>query len=287
MDSNQTSSSPPFLVRRILLLVLALLSIVPVYSQEPEAAQSLMREHVGQWMCPLKEGPDEQPFLAFLPNSWDGKTKLPLIIHAHGSKTHGEDLHPLRESAFPTMLMQSRSFDALVLCPLAARYWRPEYMTAFLDQAQQIYAGMFDPDRVYLVGESAGAAVIYAAAKVRADVIAAMIPIAPTKGAGANMHKLINIPIWAFHNENDPIHVVEGTRERIAAIQEAGGRYAFYTEYSETPGEEKKGQWPDAHPHAWLTSYHYEPLWEWLFQQRRGNPERAIHPMPTPLSAVN
>ena len=59
-----------------------------------------------------------------------------------------------------------------------------------------------DEDRVYLTGLSSGGHGVWEYTAKYPEVVAAAVPIAGT-GVGQNYCELANVPIWAFHGEND------------------------------------------------------------------------------------
>lgn len=267
----------PMLVRLLLLTTALMVGTTRALQAEP------MHESTGRWTFPADGAPREGGYLAFTPAAWDGQTPLPLLIYLHGAGYRGDDLAKLDDEELVKQIRDGRALDAIVLFPQTTTYWTGEQAAAFMDHAVSSYAGKFDPDRVYLTGESAGGGGAWEGAKLRADKLAALVPIASTIGRTEGAEKLVNLPIWAFHNVHDPYQKVEKSRTQVEAVRAAGGRFVFLTEYTETPGKQNaKGEWPNAHRHAWETAYRDPALWEWLFRQRRGDPERALDPPPQP-----
>lgn len=272
-------------VRRFIAGFLAAMGMVGAVSAQPAATQPISPS-TGRWNAPM--GSDQHAdagYLAFTPPGWDQHTPLPLLIFLHGAGYRGDDLAKLDRSEIVRQIRGGRVFDAIVLCPQVPTYWSGEQAAAFIDHAIEAYAGRFDPDRVYLTGESAGGGGTWEGAKRRADRLAAAVPIATTLGQTDHADQLVNLPIWAFHNVHDPYQSVEKSRAQVNAIRQAGGTVVFLTEYTDTPGKMHDGIYPNAHRHAWETAYRDRQLWEWLFRQRRGHPERARTPPPTTQSA--
>src|SRR5690606_17472009 len=112
----------------------------------------------------------------------------------------GDDLAKLDRAEIVRQVRTGRVFDAIVLCPQSPTYWSGEQAAAFIDHALNAYAGRFDPDRVYLTGESAGGGGTWESAKRCAGVLAAAVPIATTLGHTDHADQLVNLPTWAFHN---------------------------------------------------------------------------------------
>ncbi len=241
----------------------------------PPPATQKMSQSEGRWTYPIRvkqagaEENVEGGYLAFVPPQWDSASPLPLLIFLHGAGYRGFDLAKIDPDEIPKQIREGRVFEAIVLCPQVSTYWSGEQAAAFIDQALKDYAGRYDPARVYLTGESSGGGGTWEGAKLRADVLAAAVPICTTIGTAAGAEKLKRLPIWAFHNVNDPYQDIEKSRTQVRAIREAGGEFVTLTEYTEKPGKERDGKWPNAHKHAWETAYRTPALWEWLFRQRR------------------
>jgi predicted peptidase len=253
--------------------------------EEPEpSGEQLMKQQTGTWRCPGREGEVSQEYLLYSPPGWDGKSPLPMLVFLHGAGYRGEDVTKLYKDEVPLLIRKGRVFDALVACPQTYSYWTGEQAAAFVEQILAAYDGKFDPDRVYLTGESAGGGGAWEGAKRCSGLLAAVVPVATSIGTTEGAEKLIHLPIWAFHNAHDPYQFASKSRDQVGAVRDAGGKYVFYTEYTETPGKQHNGIWPNAHSQAWKAAYHYQPMWNWLFAQRRNQPERALDPMPAPLT---
>ena len=249
-------------------------------------ATQKMVEQIGQWQfTPARSASQRQTgrFIVYTPPTWDGITKLPMLIFLHGAgaRTEREDtIEALYKEFFPTLIRQGKTFDAIVLCPQVSGYWGDEG-AQFIDQAIDFYKNQFDHDRLYLTGLSSGGGGTWRAAVLKHDLLAAAVPICGIRTSTEHDDQLVNLPIWAFHNKHDPYQKVQYTRDHIHAIGKAGGQYIRYTEYDQTPGKSHTGKdgqpvFPKCHPHAWEAAYSDDTLWQWLFAQQRGQPQRAL-----------
>ena len=245
-----------------------------------------MTRSTGEWQfVGDKQAELRGPYIAFTPAGWDGRSPLPLVIFYHGAGHRGQDEKLMEKEFLLKQIQGGRTFDAIVLFPQVTTYWRGEQAAAFIDQALKTYDGRYDPDRVYLMGESSGGGGCWEGAKLRADKLAAAVPIATITGRAEGADALVNLPVWAFHNVNDPYQSVDKSRTQVNAIKALGGKYVFYTEYTTKPGKFVNGKYPNAHSHAWETALTDPAMWEWLWRQRRGKPELALNPAPTTLRA--
>ena len=96
----------------------------------------------------------------------------------------------------------------------------------------------------------------WATAAAYPERYAAAVPIA----GGGDLHdatRLKNLPIWAFHGEDDDTVKPRLSKDMVKAITEAGGH-------------PKLTLYPNIGHGSWGPAYADPALYEWLFQQRRG-----------------
>ena len=90
-----------------------------------------------------------------------------------------------------------------------------ERLDAFIDYAETVYN--IDPDRIYVSGWSAGAALSLAHAVLHSDRVAAVVPIAnglpltETIVLPDGYCDIENVPVWQFHGEVDDVISVQGS----------------------------------------------------------------------------
>jgi predicted peptidase len=92
-------------------------------------------------------------------------------------------------------------------------------------------------------------------ATARPDLFAAIIPICGG-GEVSMAHRLVDMPIWAFHGEKDDIVPVEATLEMADAVRAAGGKV-------------KLTIYPDLKHDSWTDTYSNPVIYDWLLQHRR------------------
>lgn len=122
------------------------------------------------------------------------------------------------------------------------------------------YSG--DPDRVIISGLSLGGFAAWDAAMRWPDVFAAAVPICGG-GDSTQAARLKQVPIWAFHGEEDKNVSVECSRRMVKAIEACGGSVA-YTEY------------PKTGHNAWDRAYADPALVQWMFKQTRADRNRSV-----------
>jgi predicted peptidase len=67
----------------------------------------------------------------------------------------------------------------------------------------------------------------------RADALDLFADAVPIAGGGdpAQMSRLVNMPIWAFHAQDDPVVPVSYSRNSIASLRQLGGK-PLYAQYA-------------------------------------------------------
>ncbi|MEM9481591.1 MAG: prolyl oligopeptidase family serine peptidase, partial [Verrucomicrobiota bacterium] len=108
-----------------------------------------------------------------------------------------------------------------------------------------------DRNRIYLCGFSMGGYGTWGLLAREPELFAAGIPVAGG-GSPNNGPKIKDIPIWAFHGENDDSVKVDQSRNLVKAIEDAGGSKVKYTEFK-GEGHLISGKvFSDEETHEWL-----------------------------------
>jgi len=119
-----------------------------------------------------------------------------------------------------------------------------------------------DTHRLYLTGHSRGGLGTWDVIQRKPDYFAAAVPM-----TGYQDHTkadlLTELPIWAFHHEDDPSNPYVGTETMVGLIEAAGGTKVKLTSYNAS-------NYSRSHPHNDLNAqaWNDEPgLFEWIFGQ--------------------
>ncbi|MDA3939706.1 MAG: prolyl oligopeptidase family serine peptidase [Spirochaetia bacterium] len=112
-----------------------------------------------------------------------------------------------------------------------------------------------DSDRIYTAGFSMGGYAVWEILQRMPDKFAAGIPVCG--GGDENLTEFIkDIPIWAFHGENDTIVSPERSRNMINSLIRSGGA-PIYTEYKNTGHN------------SWTKTFSNEDVILWLLDQSK------------------
>ena len=115
-----------------------------------------------------------------------------------------------------------------------------------------------DPARVYVTGQSQGGGGSWASIARYPQLFAAAVPVCGA-WTPADVPKMIGIPVWAFHGEQDTTVPERFSRELTAALTKAGGT-AKYTEH------------PGVGHNSWIKAYDDQATWEWLLSRQKTAP---------------
>ncbi len=215
----------------------------------------------------------------FVPTPTTSREKQPLLVWLHGRGEAGDDntaqLALLYEFIFPLPWEKGRYpfFFLAVQCPPANPDWTRSdpamgddmvnVVAAIIQEAIHKYAA--DPNRIYLIGISNGGTGCWELASRHPELFAAVAPMGSSGIAGSRLKPLVKIPIWAFHNLEDPAVPIQYDRNTVGALKKAGGK----THLTETDAESIN---------CWSTAFRDYYLLDWLLSQRRGQTGAAVPP---------
>jgi predicted peptidase len=200
----------------------------------------------------------ELDYLLYLPPGYDGgkDERWPLILFLHGAGGYGDSLEAVKKGGLPKILAGGRDLPAIVVAPQAKSWWDETIpaLLALLDEVERTHR--VDSDRIYAMGVSAGGSGVWALITQEPARFAAAIPICGA-GSRAGIKRLVDLPIWVFHGEQDPVQPLEESTRLVEAIKAQGGAKVKLTVY------------PDVGHDAWSHTHDDPAVWEWLFAQRR------------------
>ncbi|MBR5626421.1 MAG: dienelactone hydrolase family protein [Thermoguttaceae bacterium] len=201
------------------------------------------------------------PFWFFLPENESAKTDagFPLLLFLHGAGERGDNPDLVKVHG-PAMLLdnpeKAKDWPFLTVSPQCPEnaLWSPEQLHQLVENLCEKYP--IDRDRIYVTGLSMGGFATWAILAKYPDWIAAAAPIC---GGGKldTASKMVNVPVWAFHGEADPLVPVRVTRDMVQAIQDAGGQKVKATYY------------PGVGHNSWVQAYNTPELYQWLLEQKR------------------
>ena len=218
-------------------------------------------------------------FYKALPARYDSTTKkYPLLIFLHGSGETGNgttDLPKVLNNAVPNLIKNQmfpasfvagdKNYSFIVISPQFKGWPSPADVDAVIGYSIDNFR--IDETRIYVTGLSMGGGATWDYAALYAGKIAAIVPICGASVANTGKAKNIadsNLPVWAFHNEDDYTVPVNSTKDYISMINS----------FNPTPLA-KMTLWPIGGHNAWTKAsdptYKEDNLnmYEWMLQYHR------------------
>lgn len=208
-------------------------------------------------------------YLTFLPDGYDTdpNKKWPLVLSLHSNAGAGSDMHLVSDWELPGHIKDGLKLPAVVIAPQCPRTedWSLDGLLDLLDQLPSQYR--IDPDRIYIVGDSGGGDMTLMLASAHPERFAAVVTCAG-EGDNKDAARIKDLPYWAFEGTQDNIVMPVNVSSFVDAVHQAGGTHAHLTM---EPGV--------GHP-SWDKAFDNPVLWNWLFAQKRGQPEVATPGVP-------
>lgn len=223
---------------------------------------------------------ENEPFqyLLLTPAKLEPGKKYPIVLFLHGAGERGTNDMQLVKRHFPEQMATPEyreKFPCFVIVPQCRpnKRWVEVDWSATESQPMPSQPGdqmqvaidilrksleelPVDQSRVYLTGLSMGGYGSWDLAARHPELFAAVVPIC---GGGDERQaaRLKDVPLWAFHGDQDQAVPVERSRKMIAAIQAAGGQ----PKYTELAG---------VGHNSWTPAYS-DPtgVLKWMFEQKK------------------
>lgn len=198
----------------------------------------------------------EFEYLRYLPDGYDEPGKQwPLLVFLHGAGERGHEIEAVKRHGIPKEIEAGRKLPCVVVspqCPPGER-WNVYAVEVFIERMAREYR--IDPNRVYLTGLSQGAFGVWSVALRHPERYAAIIAVC---GGGESRYAaaLKNLPVWAFHGDQDKVVAIQRSQEMIDAIKAAGGNPRFTV-------------YPGVGHDSWTATFANPAVYDWLLAQRR------------------
>lgn len=207
----------------------------------------------------------------------NSQNNYPLIIWLHGNGESGNDNRSqLRwlELVFDTPHDPGKyEFFLLAMqCPADNNEWSSQHTLASSsrtdshDEPITIARSLFDrivatypvdKDRIYLAGVSSGGTGCWEMAMRYPNIFAAVAPLGSRGGDNDRAQLLVNVPIWSFNSDGDPIDNRLAAEATVRQLSRLGGVCA------QTPI-------PNITHDCWTAAFREYHLLDWMLAQRRG-----------------
>lgn len=203
-------------------------------------------------------------YLVHLPPGADAPNHelYPTILSLHGAGELGDDLGMVSHvGPLQKMRKNPDAFPFIVLtpqCPANSRGWDVHLLADLVLEASKTYP--IDPDRLYVTGGSMGGFGTWAVAAAHPELFAAAAVVCGG-GDDEDASKLVDMPVWVFHGDDDQVVATERGLELVRALRKRRGRVRF-TLYHAVGHDAGTPTWQG------------DELYTWLLEQRRGKPKQ-------------
>lgn len=241
----------------MLFVALAALALTNWGCRQP-LATSIM-----QWQVRIMKVPKEKytnlPYLVQFPRGYHDDTNRlwPLVIYLHGIGESGTNLNKVLRFGPPRLVAEGMNLPCIVVSPQVPEgyFWFRESNTLveLMDRVTKEYR--VDRRRVHATGNSMGAFGAILLVAREPERFASIVPVCGGVDYVDSL-RLRDVPMWAFHGEDDPIIPVEESRRLVRLVNDLGG-HARLTVY------------PGVGHNAWDRAYADPALWEWMLAQRK------------------
>ncbi|MBN2714674.1 MAG: dienelactone hydrolase family protein, partial [Deltaproteobacteria bacterium] len=219
------------------------------------------------------------PYRLFLPQGYSNSREYPMVLLLHRGGLGGDD--NLQQITGGAVWLASRrlqeKYPAIIVvpqCPEEKKWMdKPFKGLPYRNHNQDLYPEStiekvlvklvkkisntysVDSRRIYIAGYSMGATGVWDIITRHPSIFAAAIVISGENDP-SKAHRLVNMPIWAFHGARDDVALADNSREMVNAIRKLGGKKIKYTEYTFS-----------GHGIEWY-AYLDEEVMEWFWSQR-------------------
>jgi hypothetical protein len=232
---------------------------------DPIQPLSTAFDHTGQHTYTSETANFE--LLLYLPGEYgqEAQQTWPLILFLHGFPNITK-LDWVRIKPIAVRLDNQLEFPFIVASPLHAgekEHWsQPEVMDELLTLLAELQADFnINPQQIYLSGILEGANGTWELGLAHPDLFAALAPVTGYMGypftVPDNICDLKDMPIWAFHGEDDTAVPLSAEQMLVDALRTCGNDKIKFTVY------------PDAGHEIYLTAFADPNLYTWLLEQSK------------------
>ena len=196
-----------------------------------------------------------QPYRLLIPEAYSASKPNGLVIALHGM---GGDENSMFDGYTGALKPEAERVGLVVACPKGrdtASMYRDTAEQDVMDVLAEVHRDYnIDPSRIYLMGHSMGGFGTWSIAMSHPDVFAALGPISGG-GNAAGMMKIVHIPEYVVHGDDDRTVAVTQSRAMVEAGKKAGANIV----YVEVPGGS----------HVNVAAPQFGPMLDFLAKQRK------------------
>lgn len=204
-------------------------------------------------------------YLAYFPHTYKQDNTAPLLLFLHGLGEKGDDIEKVKKYGPPQLINSGewpKTLPFVVISPqLPTSYnsWPAPMVDELIEEMIKKYH--LNNQKIYLTGISLGGMGTWQYALKHSDKLAAIIPISG-KSYPYLACSLNNLPVWAFHGEQDEIVKPQGSIKMIEALNKCDNRKINITKFT---------LYPKVKHDSWTRTYKNLAIYEWLLQFENKN----------------
>jgi predicted peptidase len=227
---------------------------------------------------------NDVPYRLMKPIDFDPGISYPVIVSLHGGGGRGTDNYRQLRGWNGALAEEQirRNYPCYVLAPQTTELWDGEDLSNIKAIVKTL--PMVDSNRIYVLGHSMGGHGINIILQIDPHYFAAA---APSAGSGLeeteefiDASKIKDIPIWAFHGDQDKTAPIERNQKLFAEMQKIGGYMKFTTWVGDGHGVAVKMITGADNGVTRMSGNHCDPepvFMKWLFAQKRISPWVRVH----------
>ncbi|MBX2916030.1 MAG: dienelactone hydrolase family protein [Cyclobacteriaceae bacterium] len=161
-------------------------------------------------------------YLQYKPENYNPSTKWPLVIYLHGGGAIDSDISRIRSSGLPNLIEKGLVFPAIIVAPHLRnrKNWTPTFIDEFVKAATSSLP--IDENKIYITGVSLGATGVWQYCIAYPYKVSAAVPISGW-GNPHEVCKIKNLPVWAFHGDQDQVVTMAGSKNMINELIKCDG----------------------------------------------------------------
>jgi predicted peptidase len=206
-----------------------------------------------------REHPTKLQYLVQFPRGYEEYTNRfwPLVIYLHGIGERGDDIRKVLRFGPAKLMEEGKDLPCIVVSPQLPNgyFWFRESnaLVMLLEEVTKTYR--VDKRRVHATGNSMGAFGALLLAAREPERFASVVSVCGGVDYVDSL-RLRDVPIWAFHGDQDPIIPVEESLRLVRLVNQIGGK-ARLTVY------------PGVGHNCWDRAYRDPALWDWMLDQKK------------------
>ena len=254
-----------FIIRALLLVTLS--AVVP-----HAALAQVDREWVNVYEAKVRNG---LPYRLMSPVGFDDNQRYPVIVSLHGAGGRGTDNRKQLKQWNQQLAGERirKDYPCYVLAPQSTGLWDETHLRMIQAVIAELPA--VDKDRIYMMGHSMGGHGSNILIQLAPKYFAA---IAPSAGTGLKRteefidpSKMKDVPIWAFHGDQDKVCPYDRNLKLFNELKELGGNMKLTTFKGDGHGIAGKMIPGADNGNTLMTGERCDPepdFLKWLFAQR-------------------